>query len=223
MDEDGTDSVATFAFLGTAGHASDLLGIIEAIERSGGPTAVVELFADGSADLSRFVNRRARYVGPIDEAKNRAGLLWIIAAGYSKSRIEIESQVAAKNLAFATLVHPSATIGTGSEIGAGSVVFAQAALSPLVRVGEHAVVSQGASIGHDTHIGAFATVMPMAAVSGDCWVGDGALIGAGATVLEKVRIGRNAVVGAGAVVLTDVAADTVVVGSPARPTNGRAE
>jgi len=47
-------------------------------------------------------------------------------------------------------------------------------------------------------------------------VRSGAVIGAGATLLPGIEIGENAVVGAGAVVTKDVAADTVVVGNPAR-------
>ncbi len=43
-----------------------------------------------------------------------------------------------------------------------------------------------------------------------------AWIGAGATILPGVTIGENAVVAAGAVVTTDVAANTVVGGVPAR-------
>lgn len=44
----------------------------------------------------------------------------------------------------------------------------------------------------------------------------GCSIGAGACVLPGVEIGENAVVGAGAVVTKNVAADSVVVGNPAR-------
>jgi len=45
----------------------------------------------------------------------------------------------------------------------------------------------------------------------------GASIGAGAIVLPGVTVGRFALVGAGAVVTRDVAAQTLVVGNPARP------
>jgi acetyltransferase-like isoleucine patch superfamily enzyme len=48
-------------------------------------------------------------------------------------------------------------------------------------------------------------------------IGDGAWIGAGAIILAGVTVGRNAVVGAGSVVTRDVAQDSIVAGSPARP------
>ena len=47
-------------------------------------------------------------------------------------------------------------------------------------------------------------------------IADGVWIGGGALILPGVSIGENAVVGAGAVVTRDVAANTVVVGNPAR-------
>ena len=47
-------------------------------------------------------------------------------------------------------------------------------------------------------------------------IADGVWIGGGALILPGVSIGENAVVGAGAVVTKDVAANTVVVGNPAR-------
>jgi serine O-acetyltransferase len=45
---------------------------------------------------------------------------------------------------------------------------------------------------------------------------DDVIVGAGARVLGPVRVGARAVIGANAVVLTDVPADRVVVGIPAR-------
>jgi serine O-acetyltransferase len=50
---------------------------------------------------------------------------------------------------------------------------------------------------------------------------DDVTVGAGARILGPVRIGARAIIGANAVVLDDVAADTVVVGIPARPAKPR--
>lgn len=44
----------------------------------------------------------------------------------------------------------------------------------------------------------------------------GASIGSGSTILSNVTIGENAIIGAGSVVTKDVAANVIVVGSPAR-------
>ena len=47
-------------------------------------------------------------------------------------------------------------------------------------------------------------------------IGRGAKVGANATILPGVVIGENALIGAGSVVVTDVPANAVVVGNPAR-------
>jgi maltose O-acetyltransferase len=47
-------------------------------------------------------------------------------------------------------------------------------------------------------------------------VGDNVWIGASAIVLKGVTIGENAVIGAGAVVASDVPANAVVAGNPAK-------
>jgi acetyltransferase-like isoleucine patch superfamily enzyme len=54
-------------------------------------------------------------------------------------------------------------------------------------------------------------------LTGRVAVGEGAHIGAGAVVRQSLTIGARAVVGAGAVVVTDVPADTLVYGVPAKP------
>ncbi len=47
-------------------------------------------------------------------------------------------------------------------------------------------------------------------------VGDNVTIGAGANIIGPVKIGDNAVIGAGAVVITDIPANSVAVGVPAK-------
>lgn len=51
-------------------------------------------------------------------------------------------------------------------------------------------------------------------------VGDDVVLGAGARVLGPVQVGARAVIGANAVVLSDIAADSVAVGVPARAVPG---
>ncbi len=48
-------------------------------------------------------------------------------------------------------------------------------------------------------------------------MGDRVFVGAGAIILPGVTIGNDSIIGAGSVVNEDVAPETVVAGSPARP------
>jgi acetyltransferase-like isoleucine patch superfamily enzyme len=50
----------------------------------------------------------------------------------------------------------------------------------------------------------------------ETYIRKGASIGSNATILAGITIGENSLVGAGAVVTKDVAANTIVAGSPAR-------
>ncbi|MFN3255114.1 MAG: acetyltransferase [Ilumatobacter sp.] len=208
----------TYGLLGAAGHASDVLGVIEAISLSSeAKHEVVALFVDGDPDLARFEGRRARLSGSIADARHFDKLRFVAAAGYPSARRQIAAAAGLAPSRFVTLIHPTATIGTLVEIAAGSVVLAGATVSPLATLGAHCVVHQVVSIGHDTALGDFVSVMPGATIGGNCSIEDGVLIGSGATVVERIKIGSNAVVGAGAVVVHDVPAGVTVVGAPARP------
>ncbi len=82
-----------------------------------------------------------------------------------------------------------------------------------IRLGADAIVSQGAHLcaaTHDHRDPAFTLLVGDIDIEAGAWVAADAFIGPG------VRIGERAVVGARAVVMKDVAAETVVVGNPAR-------
>jgi len=53
-------------------------------------------------------------------------------------------------------------------------------------------------------------------VGGSIHIGAGAWIGASAVILPGVRVGEGAVIAAGSIVISDVAAQTIVAGNPAK-------
>ena len=124
----------------------------------------------------------------------------------------------ARRVGFAAVaaVHPSAVVSPTARLGAGPTILAQAVIGPDAVVGENVIVNSAAVVEHDCRIGDHVHVATGARIVGGVTVGDGAHVGAGATVVGGVAIGAGAIVGAGAVVVRDVAADTVVVGVPAR-------
>ena len=120
------------------------------------------------------------------------------------------------DIAFHTLVHPTAhvsplaTARAGTFVGANSVIAAGAALD------EHVFINRGATVGHYTRIGAFSRIQPGSNLGGLSQIGRGVTVGIGATLIERLVVGDNAVIGAGSTVLDDVAENVVVVGTPAR-------
>ncbi|MEU9131179.1 acetyltransferase [Kitasatospora sp. NPDC048540] len=115
-----------------------------------------------------------------------------------------------------TLVHPRALIAPETELGPGCLVMGGAYVSSGVRLGAHSQVHYNATVGHDSVLGERVTVYPGGNVSGSVLLEDDTTVGSNAVVLQGRKVGRGAFVGAAAVVTRDVAADTVVVGTPAR-------
>ena len=126
------------------------------------------------------------------------------------------------------LVRENNVIGAGSSIGSG------AQLEPGNRIGDRTRIHSGcflsnSSLGNDVFCGPHVVFTddphPPCPRYLDCVLGarvaDGASIGAHATILPGLTIGERALVAAGSVVTRSVEADTVVVGSPARPTGTR--
>jgi serine O-acetyltransferase len=100
-------------------------------------------------------------------------------------------------------IHPSARIGRGLFIdhGAGVVIGGTA------EVGDGVTLYQGVTLGGTS----------LDAGKRHPTLEDGVIVGAGAKILGPVTIGRNARIGANAMVVKDVAPNTTMVGTLARP------
>jgi UDP-2-acetamido-3-amino-2,3-dideoxy-glucuronate N-acetyltransferase len=123
-------------------------------------------------------------------------------------------------------------IGDNTKIGAFVEIQKNATVGRNCKISSHTFICEGVSIEDEVFIGHGVTFIndsyPRAATAtGELqnendWkvektlVKKGASIGSGATILSNVTVGEHAIVGAGSVVTKDVAADTIVAGSPAR-------
>jgi len=209
--------ISRLVLLGAGGHASDVLGVVEALNERTPTFELVGLLDDRPlVDTARFAGRQVSLLGGLDRLVE-LDACWIAAVGWPATRRHIVDRALATGCPIATLVSPAADIGAGVDVGVGVVVMGSARLSPCSQVGDHALVSYLAGVGHDATIGSGTSVMPGAMVSGGVEVGAGVLVGSNATILEGIRVGDGATIGAGAVVLTNVAAGATVVGVPARP------
>ncbi len=125
------------------------------------------------------------------------------------------------------------TIGEGSDVGPYAHIRGQTVVGPDVHVGTSAEmknsrIGTGSRVGHFSYLGD-ATVgehvnIGAGAITANydgihkhsTWIGDNVFIGSDSILIAPVAIGDGARTGAGAVVNRDVAANTTVVGMPAR-------
>jgi sugar O-acyltransferase (sialic acid O-acetyltransferase NeuD family) len=146
-----------------------------------------------------------------------AGASYVLAIADARVRGRLAGTLDQAGLMPTQLVHPRSVVGAECALGPGFLAHANVLISSEVSAGAHCQVHYNASVGHDCVLGDRVTVLPGANVAGAVLLGTGVLVGSGAVVLQGLVIGEGAVVGAGAVVTRDVAPNTVVVGSPARP------
>jgi acetyltransferase EpsM len=199
-----------------AGHDRwAVLGVVTA-ERTTADRA-----ADGDASIAGLedLGDDTTFLARLDATTTAARPALIVGVG-APTEPDVRRAIVARyaSLArWATVLHPAATLAPSATIEPGAAVLAGAIVGPGAWVGAHAVVNSGAIIEHDVVLGAFSQVGPGAVVGGATTIGDGAFVGLGARIRDHLAIGAGAVVGMGAVVVSDVAADTTVLGVPARP------
>lgn len=127
-----------------------------------------------------------------------------------------------KNIA--ARIEPGAIIRDMVEIGRNAVIMMGAILNIGAVVGEGTMIDMGAvlggraTVGKKCHIGAGAVLAGVVepASATPVVIEDNVLVGANAVVIEGVHVGEGAVVAAGAVVISDVPANAVVAGCPAK-------
>jgi len=185
---------------------------------------VTHLSEDGDArsvPLAVRVARLAPLCAPpaieaLDAFRPMAGELYLLGPT-TPTRSALAAELRRRfDLAFHTLVHPTAHVSPFATIGAGTYVGACSVIAPGAVLGEHVFVNRGALIGHDTTVGAYSRIQPGCNIGGLSQIGRGVTVGIGATLVERLVIGDNAVIGAGSTVLGDVPENVLVVGVPAR-------
>lgn len=140
----------------------------------------------------------------------------VIAIGNNRVREKLDAMLTAAGLTIVSAVHPSARIGRGATVGAGTVVMPGALINADASIGRNAIINTGAVVDHECVIGDYVHIAPGVKLCGNVRVGARSLVGVGASVIPGVSIGSDAVIGAGSTVLKDVGDGLTVAGSPAK-------
>ena len=161
-----------------------------------------------------------RVVGSLDQPdawmSTTGAAEFIVAIGSNSARAAAFDRACSLGLKPIRMIHPSAVLLAGAEVGPGSQVCAGAVVGVDAQLGTDVIVNTMASVDHDAVIGDHAFIAPGVHLAGRVGIGAGTHVGIGATIIEGVRIGPASTIAAGAVVIADVPAGTRVAGVPAR-------
>lgn len=208
--------------VGAGGFGRETLDVISSINAraSRPPWRVAGVVDDRPApeNLERLRTLGVAHLGGVDVLLSpRQPARWfVVGIGSPHVRAELSAKIRDAGGRAATLVHPSAVIGSQFRAGPGTVICGGVQVSTNVMLGEHVHLNPGAIIGHDTVLRDFVSVNPGATISGEVEIGPASLVGAGAVILQGLAVGSESVVGASACVTRSVADHVVVKGVPAR-------
>jgi len=152
----------------------------------------------------------------LQQEAGKRGVAVALGVGNNSARRRLALKCLAWGAELVTAVHPAASVSASAQLGAGTVVMAQAVINPDAKVGSGVIVNTAAVIEHDVEIGDFAHVSPNAAMGGASRLGMLSHLGIGAVVSHCVSVGANSTIGAGAVVVHDIPDNVIAFGVPAR-------
>lgn len=139
-----------------------------------------------------------------------------IAGHRGLDRLRIQRWLKGEGFPPLTLIHATAYVARGVEMGEGVHLTAGAYVCAEARLGDAVVVNSLTVIGHDSIIEDGVHISAGAVVSGEVKVGAGTFAGVGSLILPRLRVGARCIIGAGAVVTKDLPDGAVVRGSPAK-------
>ncbi|HVU88688.1 MAG TPA: acetyltransferase [Pirellulales bacterium] len=116
---------------------------------------------------------------------------------------------------FATIIHPTAIVGSHCKIGVGSILCPGVVLTTNVSIGDHVHLNLQVTVGHDSIVGSYSTLNSHSDITGAVIVEEAVFMGSHAVVLPRGHVGAYSRIGAGSVVLRHVAAGDTVLGVPA--------
>jgi acetyltransferase EpsM len=141
---------------------------------------------------------------------------WIVTIGNIAIRQHIADKLYRRGHSFTTAIHPSAEIGSGVEIGVGSVVMPNTVINIDSKIGSHVIINTGSTIDHDCIVGNYSHIAPGCSICGGVNIGESAFLGVGTCVSPFVEIGEHTTCGAGSVVIRSLPSQCLAYGCPAK-------
>lgn len=169
-------------------------------------------------DAAKRGGRVLGYVvaGPIADIPRHPDDEVFLALGDNRTRATAYDWCKAAGFTLATLLHPRAVISPSAAVQEGTLVMPLSVVNAEARIGRNCIINTGAVVEHDCLVGDHVHLSPGVKIGGNATIDAFAHVGIGAVVLPGISVGAGTTVGAGAVVVTNLPANIVAAGVPAR-------
>lgn len=161
--------------------------------------------------LEFFGSERAEDVGQILEQHYVFPCI-----GDNNIREKVVNFIIGKGFNQLAVIDKTALVSSKATIGLSTFVGRNAIINSLAKIGGGVIINTAAIIEHECLIGDFSHVAPNATLAGNVSLGRKVLFGAGSVAKQGISIGDNSIIGAGSVVISDIPANEVWAGNPAR-------
>jgi sugar O-acyltransferase (sialic acid O-acetyltransferase NeuD family) len=207
--------------IGAGGSGREIFSLLEAVNQVAPGSWDIQGFASADKpNLELLAKLNTEYLGKPQDLKNNnsniSNWYFVVGIGDPGDRRKMEEEGKRQGLKLATLIHPSAQIGSDVEIQEGSVICANVVITTNVRIGKSVQVNIGCIIAHDVFIGDYVTLAQSVNLTGNVIVKNNSILFTKSTVIPNVIIEENAIIGAGSLVINNVQSNTKVAGVPAK-------
>lgn len=206
------------AIVGGRGNGLVIAQVIEDMASAGHNIAVAGFLNDHEL-IGSFIGEY-EVIGRPGEWKNLESDVQIVFAllsvGKMEERSDLLAALAIPESRLATLVHPTALVGSGVTVGKGSVICSYVTCQPGSSIGNNSIVRAGANLGHDAKVADFVDIGPNCTLCGYSDVAKGAHIAPNSVVRDSVSVGEFGVLSAGSVALKNIESKSSWMGNPAR-------
>jgi sugar O-acyltransferase (sialic acid O-acetyltransferase NeuD family) len=203
--------------LGTNGNCIDILDTINEINSISQKYKCIGFLDDNPDNLGQEYYG-IKVIGSLSQAKTFSDAYFVNGIGSSlnfwKKKSIIEKTMIPLER-FETIIHPTASVSTFSQIGLGTVIFQNVTIASNVKIGNHVIILPNSVISHDDIIGDYTCITGGVCVSGGVTIGESCYLGTNCSVIGDIHVGDYCLIGMGSNVLKDIPENSVVFGNPA--------
>ncbi len=200
--------------VGASGFGREVLQWIEDCNKSGANYFVKGFIDDNLAALDG-IPCDVIIIDSIKDYKLDENDRLVLAIALPKVKKLIVTLLEEKGAKFENIIHPTAIIGSFSDVGKGVVITPFAKVSPNVKIGNF-VTLLGSGVGHDAVVEDYCTITGNCSINGHVLLGEGSFIGSNTCIAPGKKIGAWANVAMGSMVISNVKPETKVMGNPAQ-------